>query len=210
VHDLDDGTDAYRSICFLPGIAYLARKGHIDLCQSAELRAETDYQPLGRFRGYGYFDYSLLKGVTMENVDGFAFPTLGPKWMNLPSAAEQLDRRISNSGDALYEALVRELGNKHSQDAWHLRTAERNGLFGFLTTDFKFRRQVNGRIRREPLCSLKTKVLTPEEFGKALGIAPLKPIFFSYHDASFPVVTEVNMPNGRRRPVTAYRSDVGN
>ncbi len=206
VHLVDDATETYKNICFIPGIAYLARKGLIDLCQSAELRAETYYQPVGRFKGYGYLDYSLLSGVHMDSVDGTVFPTLGPRWMGLPSAKEQQGRRISGYGDPLHVSLVAELGSKHSQDAWHLCTAENKNLYAFLTTDFKFRRQVRARSRREPLISMNARVLTPKEFGEELSIAPLPPIFFSYHNASFFVRTDVTMPNGRRRPVTAYRS----
>lgn len=53
VHALDDQTETYRNICYLPGIAHLAKLGLIELCRSTELNAETDHQPIGRFRGYG-------------------------------------------------------------------------------------------------------------------------------------------------------------
>lgn len=146
----------------------------------------------------------------MTSCDGIAFPTLGPKWLGLPSAKAQQTDRINRSGDELHSHLVKELGPKHSQDAWHFRTAEHCGLYGFLTTDFKFRRQVGGRIKREPLRSMAARVLTPEEFAKELGILALPPFLFSYTDASFFVRADLNMPGGRRRPVTAYKSSGAN
>ncbi|MGH3041601.1 MAG: hypothetical protein ACRDNG_07670, partial [Gaiellaceae bacterium] len=58
VHPADSTSEEYRNIQFLPGIAHLARIGFISLKTSAELNDEQFRQPVGRFRGYGYFDYS--------------------------------------------------------------------------------------------------------------------------------------------------------
>ena len=59
----DRGSREYRSIRYLPGIAHLARAGRLQLMTSGELEVEQDYQPIGRFRGYGYFDLNIFRNV---------------------------------------------------------------------------------------------------------------------------------------------------
>jgi hypothetical protein len=71
--------------------------------------------------------------------------------------------------------------------------------------DFKLRRAVERGATKEPLASLKTKILTPEELGRTLGLVPLRPHFFSYTDASYPVRADLSMPGGKRRPGSSYR-----
>jgi len=205
VHPIGSSAPEYQPVRYLTGIAHLARRGHLQLKTSAELNDETFRQPGGRFTGCGYFDYSLFRGVSIESVDGFVGPSLGPKWMNLPSAAEQQRTRLDQSHDLLYRELVGVLGPKNSQDAWHIRTAEAQGLFCFLTMDFKLRRAVERAAAKEPMASLKTKVLTPEGLGRRLGLVPLPPHFFSYTDASYPVRADLSMPGGKRWPVSSYR-----
>jgi hypothetical protein len=205
VHPVDSDAQEYEHIKQLGGIAHLAREGHLILMTSAELRDEQFRQPSGRYRGYGAFDYSLFSGVHLKSVDGLVGPTLGPSWMGLPSPAEQQRARLNDSGDGLYEALVKVLGEKNSQDAWHIRTAERHGMFCFLTMDFRLVRTVRQHAHREPLNSLKTLVLTPAEFGERLKLAPLPPHLCSYNDASFFVRGDLSMPGGKRRPLSAYR-----
>lgn len=205
VHPFDSDAPEYDHIKQLGGIAQLAREGHVILMTSAELRDEQFRQPGGRYQGYGYFDYSLFKSVSMKSVDGLVGPTLGPSWMRLPSAAEQQRARLNGSEDELYESLVKVLGERNNQDAWHIRTAERHGMFCFLTMDFKLVRLVRQNAHREPLKSLKTLVLTPAEFGERFKMVPLPPHLFTYNDASFFVRGDLSMPGGKRRPLSAYR-----
>lgn len=207
VHPADGTSEEYRNIQFLPGIAHLARKGYISLKTSAELRDEQFRQPIGRFSGYGYFDYSLFSDVTMESVDGFVGPTLGPRYLKLPSAVDQQRERLGRSDDALYEGLVRLLGNSNSQDAWHIRTAEAHGLFCFLTMDFSLMRCILSHRNHEPLKSLKTRIMTPLEFGQHFGMLPVPPHVFAYTDASSPVRSDVCWPDGKRRQRKYYRKE---
>ena len=209
VYGRGNTSDRHRQASYLTGIAHLARLGLIRLHQSAELREEQFRQPPGRYRGYGYADYSLFHGLEMESIDGWVFSTMGPSWMNLPCHEEQQRKRIRQSDDAqfqgLYALLKQQLGQKCSQDAWHIRTAERYGLFCFLTTDSPLLKACKSLAKKEPLRSLTTRVMTPEEFGLHLGISPVEPYLLSYNDADWIVRMDHTMPEERRRKRSEYR-----
>lgn len=209
VHSVDNKSDRYRQSTYLTSIAHMARLGAIELCKSAELSDEQFRQPVGRFRGYGYFDYSLFRGIEMRSVDGWLFPTMGPSWMALPSEAEQQRKRLQAKDDPLfhdlYALLQEQLGQKCDQDAWHICTAERHGLFCFLTTDGPLLRATKSLSKKEPLLSLKTKIMSPEEFSLHLGVLPVTPYLLSYNDASFFVRSDVAMPEERRRRRGEYK-----
>jgi hypothetical protein len=207
VHAPDNSGEIYRNLTYLTGLAHLARKGHIKFCTSAELRDETFRQPQGRFRrGYGYFDHSLFNGIPLECVDRLNGGwIIGPSHLKLPSLREQQLARIDASEDPLFKALLKRLGEKQSLDAWHICTAERNGMFCFLTMDFKLRRTVERWKDDEPFKSLKTRVLTPEELGRDWRIVPVAPHLHGYDDASFPVRLDLHVPGEKRTPANAYR-----
>jgi len=113
----DDDSRESQCIKYLGGIVYLAKIGVIELKTSAELLDEQFRQPTGRFRGYGYMDYSIFSDVEIESVDGYAGPTLGPSYLKLPSVREQQKTRIDRASDDLHKALVAALGPKNSQGA---------------------------------------------------------------------------------------------
>ncbi|MCB9992242.1 MAG: hypothetical protein H6873_01145 [Hyphomicrobiaceae bacterium] len=207
VHPEDSQSREYVNASYLPGVARLAHDGYLELLTSAELQDEIFRQPAGRFGGYGSFDYSILRSTKFESVDGVVFPTLGPSSLNLPSAKEQQLERIRNKADGLYLDLVKVLGTKSSLDAWHIRTAEKHGLFCFLTMDFKLCRKVRESQDREPIKSLKTKVMSPQELGEFLGLRPIPLNLLSYHGASWFVRPDLHMPGGKRRPLREYRRD---
>lgn len=199
VHALDDKSEDYANIKYLPGIAHLARRGHLELLSSGELADEMFSQPSGRFRGSGWFDYGIFNDIRIESVDGIVFPTMGPSYLNLPSPRQQRQDRLANSGDELYKALLRRMGDRNSQDAWHIRTAERHGLYCLLTMDYKLRRVVEANKHHEPFRSLTTRVMIPMEFGKEFGLKPVPPHLLSYHNASFPVRSDLVFPSRRRQ-----------
>lgn len=207
VHAADDDSEEYGNIKYLAGIAHLARRGTISLKTSAELQDERIRQPSGRFTGYGHFDYNVFSGITIESVDGHAPFLMGPRRFNFPKASAQQRTRLDQSGDSLYEALVAKLGPRNSQDAWHIRTAELHGAHCFLTMDFKLLRTLASLKGQEPLKSLRTLILTPEQFGKRWGMVPLPPYILSYNDASFFVRPDLHLPNSKRRPLKAYRAN---
>lgn len=209
VHSKGNKSNQFENIVYLTGIAHLARKGMLGLYLSAELHDEQFRHPNGRFYGYGMFDYSLFSGIEMESVDGWVFPHLGPSWMNLPSAAEQQRQRLATSGDQLFHALharLREqLGPKCDQDAWHVRTAERHGMFCFLTMDHKLSLAVRRLGSKEPIKSLQTRIMSPAELGRHLGIRPVPPHLQSYDDASWIVRPDHVMPGEQRRRRRDYQ-----
>ncbi|MDP2694349.1 MAG: hypothetical protein Q8O58_05730 [Gallionella sp.] len=218
-HDIDTGYAAripvrhkdsdsrdYRNIKYLPGIAHLARMGQISLKTAGELALERFKQPVGRFHGYGMFDHNLFSDIDMAPLDGMPDMVMSPKWMNLPSIEEQQHERLANSSDSLFRGLVKLLGPKNNQDAWHIRTAEVHGMFCFLTMDFKLCNNFNGRLEQEPIKSLRTKVMTPAQLGRYLRIFPVDPNLLSYTAASFPVRPDLHWPDEKRHGPTRNRS----
>jgi len=49
------------------------------------------------------------------------------------------------------------------------------------------------------LKGLRTKVMTPLEFGREMKLLPVSPIVFSYTDADFLVRADVSWPDGARQ-----------
>lgn len=196
-YEMDSDSREFQSIKFLPGLISLHKSEHLSLRTSALLKFEQFYQPSGRFRGGGWFDHNLMGDVKLESVDGFAFPDMGPSWMELPSSREQLKQRLEREAeaDADFASLVAVLGKKNSQDAWHIRTAEKHQLYCFLTTDFKLLDVLHAQRNSARVQALKTKVLTPVELAGSLGIYPIAPQLFSYTNASFPVRADLVMPS---------------
>ena len=62
VHSETVNSDASRSIRYLPTIASLARDGVLALYSSPELDDERMTHPIGRFSGYGSYDYRVRTG----------------------------------------------------------------------------------------------------------------------------------------------------
>lgn len=195
----DEAKRDYEEVCYLVGLVHLARLGLVNFKTAGELSVEQWKHPFGRFRGYGYFDYSLFHGIDIASVDQMPDMTILPSWVNGPSWEDQQRERLRNSTDTLYRGIVKHLGSAHSQDAWHIRTAETHGLLCFLTTDYKLCRNFRQRSQQEPICSLKTTVLTPAELGRRLGLRPLDPKYLSYEGASFPVRPDLSMPGDKRQ-----------
>ena len=125
--------------------------------------------------------------------------TLGPKWAGIPGVEEQRRRRLANKSDPLFLSLLEALGQKNSQDAYHICTAEQHGCFCFLTMDFRLIRAIHSHQGHKAIKALSTRVMSPEEFGTVFGLLPIAPRLFSYHDASYPVLSGENWPDSKRR-----------
>lgn len=192
---------AYINTKYLSGIISLFRSGHLRLVSSSELRDEQDRQPSGRFRGYGYYDHNLFAGLNFESIDGYIPRIIVASFFNSPDPAEEQRDRLAyrERADPEYASLVRVLGQKNSQDAWHIRTAEKYGLFCFLTMDFKLIEAIGAQRSSARIKSLKTRVMTPEEFGKYLKLYPISPHLMSYNGASFPVRSDLHWPDEKPR-----------
>ena len=194
-----DNSEAARSVRYLPGIANLAKRGHIILAMSPELQDEQWTQPRGRFAGYGVCDLSIFQGLKIEAIDDPEYSMVISSNLGASDLVEQRRKRLASRSDPLYHNLIKVLGPKNSQDIWHIVTAERNGCYCFLTMDFRLIRNVRAQEKNKVIQSLRTKVITPEEFGMEFSIVPLSPRLFSFHGASFPVVADKNWKNSKRQ-----------
>lgn len=199
VHSDQDDRDAAQSVRYLPGIADLARKGLIVLAASDELKDEQFSHPPGRFSGYGYYDFSLLSGVPLETIHDADYTVVFSSAPGFPDEKEQRRKRLDAKQDPLFTQLAKALGPSNSQDAWHITVAERNDCYCFLTMDFRLVRNVMAQSKNPAIQSLRTKVLTPEEFGRRFLIVPIPPRLYSYHEASFPVEHGANWPDSIRQ-----------
>lgn len=195
VHDNRDDSDAARSIRYLPGIASLAQRGYLTLATSSELRDEQWSHPAGRFEGYGLYDFSLFHNIKFKTIHNPQFPVD----LGLPNIRGQRWKKPESNADPLFHELVSVLGPKNSQDAWHIATAEHNNCYCLLTMDFRLIRNVRAQAKNKTIKSLRTLILSPEEFGRRFSIIPINPRLFSYHNASFPVIPQENWPDSRRQ-----------
>lgn len=197
----DDEVRDFRDSSYLTGIAYLARRGLIRLRSSGELLTEQWQQPVGRLRGNTIYSRSLFDGIKIEPIDGMPDMVIGPSWMGFPSLKEQQQRRLdkAKASDKLYEEILKRLGPKSSQDAWHVRTAEVHRMYCLLTTDYKLMRTLDAQSKLEPIKSLQTKVLSPTDLGRALGLWPLNPKYVSHEGDRVPVRADRSLPGNKRR-----------
>lgn len=190
VHAEDCDFEVFREIRYLPGIAHLARLGHLKLCTSAELLAEQFRQPIGRFKGYGYYDLNLFSGISFESVDG--------RQLDLKNPQEKQLARVSACCDSLFRSMLQLLGKRHSLDVYHVFTAEKFQLFAFLHVDLTFQRHLNQHRKHSVISSLRTRVLLPSELGVLIKLRPMSPRLLSYEDASFFVRPDLHLPEQKR------------
>jgi len=194
VHSPTNDTRTYNEVRYLAGIAALAKRGALQLFDSSELKAEQFRQPMGRFRGYGYFDLGLFNNVKIANIDrGLHLDLQDPKEAQL--------KRVASCNDPQFRSLLKLLGQKNSLDAYHIYTAERFGLFAFLHIDFRLEAVIAQHSTNPVLANLKTKVLKPSQLGKLLGLLPIDTNILSYEGSSFPVHPELHWDTqARKRP----------
>ena len=198
VHAPDNDSRTYNEVQYLAPIAHLHRTSNIKLVSSAELFAEQFRQPMGRFRGYGWADYHAFKGIQFESVDGLHLDMTKP----LEAQRERLD---SNTAP-LFRELVTLLGEKSSQDAWHIYTAQKYGLFAFLHIDFSLAAKIHQHKNAPVIRNLKTRVLLPSQFAKLFHILPVKTnLLGSEEDGFFPMRNDLHMPDQRRRNRKDYK-----
>lgn len=200
VHSPQTNSRLYDEIRYLPGLAELARRGHLKLFTSAELRAEQSREPTGRFRGYGLFDQNLFAGLEPESVDGYQLD-LGP------DAQQSQLARVNACQDPLFLTLVSIWGQKNSLDAHHVCTAEKTGMYCFLHLDFPLAERVRQNRNKPPLNTLQTQILLPSLLGAKLGVLPVDTHLLSYRRASFPVRPDLSWPDKRRQRPARRKTD---
>ena len=114
----------------------------------------------------------MLGKARIDSVDGLPPMTISLFGSSGASAGAQR-QRLDQTDDPRYHSLAKLLGPKNSQDAWHIRTAETHKMFCFLTMDFSLMRALDSQQGHELLKSLATRIMTPTEFGRYFGIAPV-------------------------------------
>jgi hypothetical protein len=196
VHAPTNDGRVYLQVKYLAGIAHLARSGLLELRTSAELDAERFRQPIGRFQGYGYGDYNVFKGVRMKSVDD-------DLRLDLTNPNKAQLRRVASCTDPLYQALLQCLGEKSSLDAYHIYTAEKCGLYGFLHIDFALAEKVKQHATRPPFPKLRTQILMPSELAKMIHLLPVDTnlLTLAEDDQFFPTRADLHWENQlRQRP----------
>jgi hypothetical protein len=191
VHSPQNDGRVYEEVRYLAGIAHLARTGHLELLTSAELKAEQFRQPIGRFQGYGYFDYGVFSGVKIESIDGFHLDPVRPK--------EAQAQRVASCEEPLFLSLLEILGPKSSLDAFHIFTAEKSGLFCFLHIDFPLADNVRQNFKKRPFSELHTRILTPSQFAKLVGLLPIDTNLLTLADPQFPTRPDLYWDEQKRQ-----------
>jgi len=182
-----------ESVKFLSGIVSLANQNLIQLCSSWELCDEQWSQPTKRYRPLGVADYSLMQNVDIKLFDDNDYKYDYGDWISgaEKTSKQQRQERLSEKDDPLYLGLLSVLGQKNSQDIWHIVTAEREGCYCLLTMDYRLIKSLESQKNNKFVKALKTKIMTPEQLGKEWNLRPVHHRFFSYHEASTPVRTDL-------------------
>jgi len=209
VHSPSNNTTRYRELTFLNTFGILAKDGFFELAQSSGLKVEQFYQPVGRFKGYGMFDSSVLFGLDIKQIGEPWFPALGPTRFRLPTPQDQFRSMIDSSPDPKFQEFLgvmkSHMGAKCSQDAWHIWQAENADIGFFLTTDRKLLAAWKQLRQELPIQNMKIELHSPTSLGEKLGFLPTHPIAFSYDRQDAIVRTDVLMPGEQRRPRSRYK-----
>lgn len=190
IHSKDNDGQTYREVTYLIGIAELARAGLIKLVTSAELQAERIRHPIGRFSGYGWDDLNVFEGIQMPSIDGHV--------LDLKDAKGRQLGRLKASTEEPFTALASLLPASDSLDAWHIHTAHKHRLFGFLTCDFDIIDKMKRLGRKVEALNLHSRPILPSELGAAIGLRPIPSYMISYRGARWAVHPELHVPNQKR------------
>jgi hypothetical protein len=184
----------------LAAIAQLAKIGGAKLWTSHHLILERSSHPRSRFADVGWFDFNLFGRGELPSIDGDPYDKflMAPLIINqrpMPTITDEL----SKSKDKLYLDLVNVLGDKNSQDAWHIRTAEVNGLYCFLTMEKKLLNIIHAQRNRPVIRGLKTRILDPKMLGALIGLKPIDLKHFDHVASSWFVRPDLHW-EGEKRP----------
>ncbi|WP_152414682.1 hypothetical protein [Blastomonas sp. AAP53] len=208
VHAASNTSEDYRDICYIGSLIALARFGTMKFFTSSELMSEQLRHPPARFQTVGYSDYSILDMVEIDSVDGerYDFITMGKLFGESHGLKDAQQERIETSGDELYKVIMSYFKyQKHSQDAWHLRTAQVHGCRYILTMDQKFIHLCQQHHSKLVTAGISVEVCSPTHLGEKLKLPKIPPWIFSYNDASFPVRSDLHMPDQKRKPSIGRR-----
>jgi len=151
-------------------IAALANEflhNNIEAYTTDALSFETFHQPLGRFTGVNYGDFSLFSKIKYKKIntlDDFSF-CVPPD-----DIVGKLREHLNQSNNPLFLKIKNALPDKSSQDAWHLYCVGRFDLDIFLTTDSALIGQIKSISDENFKNELIKIVRTPEELCTDLDI----------------------------------------
>lgn len=177
----DSEEKIYKETEFLLGLTVLAREGLINFVTSAELFQERLRQPRGRYIGHGTDDVNLFRGLNLRSIDGYLFH---PK-----DCEKTQNERINRCTDQSFIKIKNLLSNggtgtKTTFDAWHLYTAQKYKLSGFLTMDFKLVKASNRGTGKTGLFT-HSPALLPSEAARRIKLGPIKPVWLTYQDVAW-------------------------
>lgn len=200
VHSTENESREYKDICYLTIITSLVRKGIFELYTSSELMAERDRHPPARFDNVTYSGFSLLDGLKVESLDGWNFDAYVMHGASINDLQCAQRARLQASEDGLFKAIMKTLGGEaHSQDAWHIRTAQAHGMYALITMDYKLVRLATAQRERLVKLGAAVRILTPTQLANELSLGEVPPYLFSYNNASFPVRADLHWPDERRK-----------
>lgn len=196
-------SENYENVCYLAAIAQLAKAGRAKLWTSNLLILERAPHPRTRFADTGWFDFNLFGRSELPSIDGDPYDTIHsapftPNSWEVPAAKDVL----KHSKDDLYLKLLSVMGEKNSQDAWHIRTAEVHGLYCFLTMENKLLNIIQRQKDRPVIKGLRTRVMSPKMLGEHLGLRPIELKHFDHLNSSWFVRSDLDW-GGRRRPTNS-------
>jgi len=191
IHSPENDSRIYNEIRYLIGIAKLSREGHLKPFTSAELIAEQDRQPQGRFRGYSLFDLSLWDGIKVPSVDGRV-----SDWRDSDGSRQRV--RILQSNSEIFKSIKSYFPGKSSQDTFHLSTAIERNMYFYLTMDFKFIEQYEQARRRTGFPEHHCQAMLPSRLAQTLGIKPIHSFIITHQGSSWFAREDLHMPEQRR------------
>lgn len=181
----------HSETAYLPAIVLLAQQDAIKLCTSSLLEAERTWQPIGRYRGRGWFDHNVFNEISLDFVDELSFLGVALTSKGSAVAKERVRARLDAIKDTGFRELVDVLGTAHSQDIWHLYMADRHLVDYYLTFDLKFMRVCENKRKHPGLSLIKTKMVTPSGLADILGTKAVPLAVLSYQHASCLVRTDM-------------------
>lgn len=222
----------YKDVKCLVPISQLAKLNVVELYTSKELLSERDHQPTGRYQGRWWFKYSLFDIGKIPSIDGHDKIYFNPEEMLNEKTRKTLKRgnitskdidpfgifpdnqkkqrlRIQSYAESndILDRLTKLLGSTSSQDAYHIYTAEKYGMYCFLTTDYKLVKKFRNIQNNKNALEINTKVMTPSEFAKRFMLVPIPPHWLSYCDKSSCLFVEsINNYDREIRKQHVYRA----
>lgn len=164
-----DETFRLEQLPYVATACLMAREGKLDFYSYHELRMERIRQ---KGHDEGYFGVDLLRSIKRRYIRPPATRTITLDAVPGKSVGCTEDEQMEFFRSITHPRFLRlrnAVGDKHIDDAFHLWTAEENGLDAFLTMDQKF-----WHVAKQKRATIKptVSVLTPKELCEQLKENP--------------------------------------